>query len=53
MDANKQAPKDTDDYAELMADCFREFARVLKPGRWMTVEFSNSSNEVWAALRRL
>lgn len=39
------------EYAELMAACFREFARVLKPGRWMTVEFSNSSNEVWAALQ--
>lgn len=51
VDANRQAPKSNDDYAALMADCFREFARVLKPGRWMTVEFSNSSNEVWAALQ--
>ena len=39
------------EYADLMTACFREFARVLKPGRWMTVEFSNSSNEVWAALQ--
>jgi DNA modification methylase len=39
------------EYAELMTACFQEFARVLKPGRWMTVEFSNSSNEVWAALQ--
>ena len=27
-----------DDYAELMSRCFAEFFRVLKPGRWMTVE---------------
>jgi DNA modification methylase len=39
------------EYADLMTACFAEFARVLKPGRWMTVEFSNSSNEVWAALQ--
>lgn len=39
------------EYADLMTACCREFARVLKPGRWMTVEFSNSSNEVWAALQ--
>lgn len=39
------------EYADLMTSCFREFSRVLKPGRWMTVEFSNSSNEVWAALQ--
>lgn len=39
------------EYADLMTACFNEFARVLKPGRWMTVEFSNSSNEVWAALQ--
>lgn len=39
------------EYADLMAACFKEFGRVLKPGRWMTVEFSNSSNEIWAALQ--
>lgn len=40
-----------DEYAEIMADCFREFFRVLKPGRWMTVEFSNHSNEVWLRIQ--
>jgi len=39
-------------YGDLMASCFREFHRVLKPGRWMTVEFSNSSNEVWAVIQQ-
>ena len=35
------------EYGDMMAECFAEFYRVLKPGRWMTVEFSNHSNEVW------
>lgn len=52
VDKNKQASKDVDKYGKLMASCFREFARVLKPGRWMTVEFSNSSNEVWGVLQQ-
>lgn len=44
--------KTTETYGELMTACFREFHRVLKPGRWMTVEFSNSSNEVWAVIQQ-
>lgn len=40
-----------DDYAELMRRCFAEFFRVLKPGRWMTVEFSNHSNDVWLRIQ--
>lgn len=40
------------EYGRLMNRCFAEFYRVLKPGRWMTVEFSNSRNEVWLTLQR-
>lgn len=40
------------EYGSMMAACFGEFFRVLKPGRWMTVEFSNSQNEVWLAVQR-
>ena len=29
---------------ELMEKCFCEYYRVLKPNRWMTVEFHNSKN---------
>ena len=28
----------------MMSDCFGNYCRVLKPGRWMTVEFHNSRN---------
>jgi hypothetical protein len=31
---------------------FAEFARILKPGKWITVEFHNSQNAVWAAIQR-
>lgn len=43
--------KDLVDYQALMRACFAEYARVLKPGRWMTVVFSNSSNAVWRAIQ--
>lgn len=39
------------DYQHLMAACFTEYQRVLKPGRWMTVVFHNSSNAVWNAIQ--
>ena len=39
-------------YGELMGAAFQEFARVLKPGRWMTVEFSNSSNQIWSVVQQ-
>lgn len=39
------------EYQQLMTDCFREYYRVLKPNRWMTVEFHNSKNSVWNAIQ--
>jgi 16S rRNA G966 N2-methylase RsmD len=39
------------DYQALMRACFEEYARVLKPGRWMTIVFSNSANAVWRAIQ--
>lgn len=39
------------DYQQLMRDCFAEYYRVLKPGRWMTVVFHNSKNSVWTAIQ--
>ena len=43
--------KDLNDYRALMLACFREAFRVLKPGRWMTVEFSNTKAAVWNSIQ--
>lgn len=39
------------EYQHLMQRCFAEHYRVLKPGRWMTVVFSNSKAAVWNAIQ--
>lgn len=39
------------EYQALMTKCFCEYFRVLKPNRWMTVEFHNSQNAVWNAIQ--
>lgn len=38
-------------YEGAMQACFAEYFRVLKPGRWMTVVFSNSKASVWNAIQ--
>lgn len=43
--------KDLSFYMHAMKSAFREFFRVLKPGRWMTVEFSNTQASVWNAIQ--
>jgi inorganic pyrophosphatase len=43
--------KGLSEYQNLMTQCFSEYYRVLKPGRWMTVEFHNSQNAVWNAIQ--
>lgn len=43
--------KDIHVYQRLIKGCFSEFFRVLKPGRWMTVVFSNSQAKVWNAIQ--
>lgn len=43
--------KSLDDYRALMTKSFREAFRVLKPGRWMTVEFSNTKAAVWNGIQ--
>ena len=39
------------EYRQLMTQCFKEAYRVLKPGRWMTVEFSNTNASVWNSIQ--
>jgi len=48
---NKAQGKSLLDYQELMTECFKEYQRVLKPGKWMTVEFSNTSAAVWNGIQ--
>lgn len=48
---NKYQNKALLDYQELMTRCFSEYYRILKPGRWVTVEFHNSKNAVWRAIQ--
>jgi DNA modification methylase/predicted RNA-binding Zn-ribbon protein involved in translation (DUF1610 family) len=48
---NRTQRKGLPEYQLLMERCFREYYRVLKPGRWMTVEFHNTQNRVWNAIQ--
>jgi len=48
---NLYQEKGADEYRFLMARCFFEAYRVLKPGRWMTVEFSNTKASVWNSIQ--
>lgn len=38
-------------YQRAMEEVFGEYYRILKPGRWMTVVFSNSKSSVWNAIQ--
>ena len=48
---NSVQGKGATEYRQLMAACFKEAYRVLKPGRWMTVEFSNTKAAVWNSIQ--
>ena len=39
------------DYNNLVTQCMKEFFRILKPSRWMTVEFHNSKAIVWKSIQ--
>ena len=39
------------EYQGLMERSFAELFRVLKPNRWITIEFHNSKNSVWNAIQ--
>ena len=39
------------EYRQLMTACFQEAYRILKPGHWMTVEFSNTKASVWNSIQ--
>lgn len=48
---DKPKKKGLPEYQHLMQKSFSEYYRVLKPGRWMTVVFSNSKAAVWNAIQ--
>jgi len=48
---NKVQGKGSNEYRHLMTKCFSEAYRLLKPGRWMTVEFSNTKSSVWNSIQ--
>jgi DNA modification methylase len=48
---NEYQDKNEQTYRDTMYRCFSEFNRVLKPGKWMTVEFSNTSASVWNSIQ--
>lgn len=48
---NTAQGKSAQTYRDTMSQCFYEYFRVLKPGRFMTVEFSNTSASVWNSIQ--
>ena len=51
MHRRRKAGTKLSGYQSLMRACFAEAFRILKPGRWMTVEFSNTKSFVWNAIQ--
>ena len=48
---NKTQHKQLAEYKDLMTNSFKEFFRILKPNRWITVEFHNSKASVWKTIQ--
>ncbi|WP_215861199.1 DNA methyltransferase [Acidithiobacillus ferriphilus] len=48
---SKYQAKELSEYRSLMTGCFDEANRILKPGRWVTVEFSNTKASVWNTIQ--
>lgn len=43
--------KDIEAYRRLMERTLSSYYRILKPGRWLTVEFSNTKASVWNSIQ--
>ena len=48
---NRNQRKGSFEYRRIMAMCLSEAYRALKPGRWITVEFSNTKAVVWNSIQ--
>lgn len=44
--------KGSNEYQALITKAFRECNRLIKPGRWMTLKFHNSSNAIWSLIQQ-
>ena len=49
---NTAQGKDKLFYFNAMKNCFDEYYRILKPGKWITVEFSNTSASIWNFIQK-
>lgn len=43
--------KTLSDYQRLMTEAFREVSRILKPTAYATLQFNNSSDDVWCSIQ--
>lgn len=48
---NRSVGKSLLDYQRMMTQGLTEYYRVIKPNRWITIEFHNSKNSVWMAIQ--
>ena len=48
---SKKWKKNLSIYSDMMTTCLKKVYRILKPGRWATIEFHNSKNAVWTAIQ--
>lgn len=48
---NNVQGKSLKEYSNLILESFKEAFRILKPNKWITVEFSNTKASVWNALQ--
>ena len=48
---NQVQQKTLFEYQSLMNRSLQEFYRILKPGKWITIEFSNTSASVWNSIQ--
>lgn len=48
---NSAQEKGIFEYMSLMTEAFEKLYEVIKPGRWLTVEFSNTSASIWNSIQ--
>ena len=48
---NEFQQKNIYEYQQLMIESLKEFYYILKPGKWLTMEFSNTSASVWNSIQ--